>query len=435
MGNLVAIPSLALLEANRQLYERRVTAQRERQINGGVDNPADEYSLQQTPLATEAVNAAASFLPPHLGWGSTPLTAHLRRRLHPLATITTSPNHADDNQPAPQTTEQAQEEVNSTSYTKFLSTQLSGKGWIKLYPDIGLGMLRQEMTAPGRLWLMLQALDETGRGCISISTAKELLVGEKAIWPLCGQRQWRNLLHLGERVFWTRDKEFIWLRSTARVGLALGVQHLRGRPVAVPLTAMLGGIGPFRAHLYAAFHSGRSKETSRGRQVMPIARVTLGNLCGVGVSSQRASEKEKKIHVQANFAVGAVVTEEMRETRAWEQGAALFELSDYLGRQGAKGQRYLAWQLPNSYLGQHQHRPKGRQKRINRKLKDLVMQGMPGNIEEAREPQKPEKRYYAHGKQVVQDCGRAMPPDVYWPKQQTRHRHFQIWQQMDTTQS
>ncbi len=67
--------------------------------------------------------------------------------------------------------------------------------------------------------------------------------------------------------------------------------------------------------------------------------------------------------------------------RRW-QGQAVFELTDYRGQQGRKGETYLAWQLPNSYLGQHQHRPKGRQKRINRELKDLVMQGMPGNVEE-----------------------------------------------------
>ena len=43
-------------------------------------------------------------------------------------------------------------------------------------------------------------------------------------------------------------------------------------------------------------------------------------------------------------------------------------MKDFRGYQGKKGKTYLAWQLPNSYGGGHQQRPKGRQKRINRRL-------------------------------------------------------------------
>ena len=139
----------------------------------------------------------------------------------------------------------------------------------------------------------------------------------------------------------------------SKVALALGVERLAGRPVALPVAALVEGIGAFRAHLYTAFHSGRAKESVRGREVMPIARATLADLSGVGVSSQRAYEKQTKLKVQANFAVGEVATEENRENRAWVQGQAVFELTDYRGQQGRKGETYLAWQLPNSYLGQH----------------------------------------------------------------------------------
>ncbi|MBK9055828.1 MAG: hypothetical protein IPL78_34470 [Chloroflexi bacterium] len=44
--------------------------------------------------------------------------------------------------------------------------------WVKLYPDIGLGMLRREMTAPGRLWLMLRAIDKEGQGASSLKKPK-----------------------------------------------------------------------------------------------------------------------------------------------------------------------------------------------------------------------------------------------------------------------
>jgi hypothetical protein len=36
---------------------------------------------------------------------------------------------------------------------------------------------------------------------------------------------------------------------------------LTDRPVALPLSALRDGMGAFRAHLYATFHSGRTKDT------------------------------------------------------------------------------------------------------------------------------------------------------------------------------
>ncbi|MBK9055829.1 MAG: hypothetical protein IPL78_34475 [Chloroflexi bacterium] len=251
---------------------------------------------------------------------------------------------------------------------------------------------------------------------------------ESSPWRLCGQRQWRNLLRDGDGVFWTRDREQIWLRSVAKVALALGVDRLAGRPVALPVAALVEGIGAFRAHLYTAFHSGRTKESTRGRQVMPIARVTLAGLSGVGASSQRAYEKQTKLKVQANFAVGEVATEENRENRAWTQGQAVFELTDYRGQQGRKGETYLAWQLPNSYLGQHQHRPKGRQKRINRELKDLVMQGMPGNVEgRVRRTQRNGITPMAKRRLSLRPAGKR---ELYWKRDRTGNGPYEVWQQL-----
>jgi hypothetical protein len=317
-------------------------------------------------------------------------------------------------------------------------------GWVKLYPDIGLGMLREELAAPGRLWLMLRYLDREGRGAIRIATTAQHLTPKTSSLRLCGKRQLRNLLRQGEGVFWTRDKEHIWLWATDRVAFALGVPSLTGKPVALPVAGMLAGMGTFRAHLYAAFHSGRMKEQPGREQAVgvPIARETMAQLSGVGRSSQRNYEAQVGLTVQANFAVGGVATQENKEEGAWVQGQALFELKDYRGQQGKKGQTYLAWQLPNSYSGQHARRPKGRQKRINRKLKDLVMKGMPGNIEVAVEahgtPTKVEmslavKLYYASGKLAAKAYGRRANHEsrsVYWRRGGTRNGRFAVWQEL-----
>jgi hypothetical protein len=302
--------------------------------------------------------------------------------------------------------------------------------WVKHYPDIGLGMLRQELAAPGRLWLMLRYLDREGRGFLRIDNLKAQLTNKTSSLRLCGRRQLRNLLRDGAGVFWTRDKTGIWLRSAARVAADLQVEQLTGRPVALPVAAILEGVGTFRAHLYAAFHSGRLKETPDGRRVMPIARDTMVQLSGVGRSSQRVYEDKVGIAVQANFAVGEVSTKEKWEKRAWQQGRALFELKDYLGQQGKKGKTYLAWQLPNSYTGQHRHQPRGRQKRINRELKDLVMQGMPGNGEGTSETQKPEKVYFPNGKLAAKAYGRHPERDLYWKRHRSGNGRFSVWQQL-----
>lgn len=431
-----ATPSLALIEANRRLQEQQAQARLARQADGLSVGQGEHILPCQTPPAQpESAAAIIATLPEHLGWGSASLTALLRRgQQGSKPGVWGSGQERGSGEDAAADRNKVQDLVGQgvgevvNIYANSLSHIPTPGDWVKLYPDIGLGMLRREMTAPGRLWLMLRAIDKEGQGSIPIERAKELLVKESSPLRLCGQRQWRNLLREGEGVFWTRDREHLWLRSVAKVALALGVERLAGRPVALPMAALLEGIGTFRAHLYSAFHSGRAKETVRGREVMPIARATLADLSGVGVSSQRAYEKETKLKVQTNFAVGEVTTEENRENRAWKQGTAVFTLTDYRGQQGQKGKSYLAWQLPNSYLGQHQQRPKGRQKRINRELSDLVMQGMPGNVE-GRAETHPEKRYYPNGKEAVRGCGRGQESDVYWQRHRTQNRQFVLWQQ------
>ncbi len=258
---------------------------------------------------------------------------------------------------------------------------------------------------------------------------------------LCGKRQLRNLLRDGEGLYWTRDKERVWLHSAARVAHGLGVERLTGRPVSIPVSSLLEGIGSFRAHLYAAFHSGRTKQNSskRAHQSMPIARETLTQLSGVGQSSQRTYEARTKVTIQTNYAIGEVAGEGKWEERAWTQGRAVFELKDYHGEQGKKGQTYLAWQLPNSYTGKQQQRPLGRQKRINRTLRDLVMKGMPGNSGQADDGHglinEATKTYYPNGKLAATAHGRDLEQDLYWRQQRTaaagrRPQQHAVWQQI-----
>ena len=431
-GSLTA-PSAQLLEANRQLHALREQIKSQCQLtesagsrvrcSGDLPWNADADSSDRLPVDLPTT------LPRHLGWGSAALTAVLRRQQW-------SSGFVDDDQAWINSLQEEfkpsliKSEPTSDQTELSLTTNFPSSGAVKLYPDIGLGMLRQEMTAPGRLWLMLRYLDEEGRGVIRIDIITRTLAKKSSKLRLCGQRQLRNLLNDGEGIFWNRDNDCVWLNSAARVAYALNVEGLTGQPVALPVAAMVEGIGAFRAHLYAAFHSGRTKDTPHGEQAMPIARDTLAGLSGVGRSSQRTYEERVGLQVQANFAIGHLATKENQEKQAWHQGQALFELKDYRGQQGKKGKTYLAWQLPNTYIGQHQHRPKGRQKRINRKLKDLVMKGMPGNVEGTDETRKSEKMYFPNGKLAAKTCGRNSEQDLYWKRHRTRNGRFELWQQL-----
>jgi hypothetical protein len=200
--------------------------------------------------------------------------------------------------------------------------------------------------------------------------------------------------------------------------------------VALPVAAVLEGVGAFKAHLYAAFHSGRVKETPHGTKVMPIARETMAGLSGVGRSSQRNYEQMAGVEVQANFAVGEPVSEEGREERAWRQGQALFELQDFYGRQGKKGRTYLCWQLPNSYEGGHTFQPRGRQRRINRELNDLVNKRAPGNEEGPDEEPRPGRMYYPNGMMAGKAYGRDPAQERYWRQGRVENGRFVAWQQL-----
>lgn len=424
-------PSPQLLAANQQLYALRAQVQAGCLVQATTSSATAKESCAESlpwptdlPETHDSVADKIANLPAHLGWGSQALTAVQRRQFQ-------KPDRAAGQK-------WLKFSQSTSASPERPKAEASIPTWVKLYPDIGLGMLRRELAAPGRLWLMLRYLDREGCGLLRIDNLVNLLARKSSSHRLCGKRQLRNLLRDGEDVYWTRDKERVWLRSAARVAHALGVERLTGRPVALPVSALLDGIGSFRAHLYAAFHSGRIKDTPHGEQTMPIARETMEQLSGVGRSSQRAYEERVGIDVQANFAVGEKSTKEDLEKRAWAKGRALFELKDYRGQQGKKGKTYLAWQLPNTYIGQHRHRPRGRQKRINRKLKDLVMKGMPGNAEGTNETQKPapsraerpDKIYFPNGKLAAKSYSRSPQRELYWKGHRTGNGRYDLWQRL-----
>jgi len=313
------------------------------------------------------------------------------------------------------------------------------KRFVKLYPDLALGMLRQEEVSAGRVWLILKYLDAAGRGWISLELVRQRLSERNSDLYICGKRQLRKLLARGEGLFWRRSHDRIWLKSTAKVAVSLDVQRLTGSPVALPVDHLLQGIGHARAHFYGSFHSGRIRDTGRGKQKKPIARSTLTRLSHTSRRSQQRYESRAGIAAQPNFALGGASTIDNDHRVAWKQGTASFRFRDSAGNIGRRGITYTAWQLPNNYSGPHMTLPKGRQKRINRELVDLFTKGMTGNNKISVSFSHGRGRragpgdgwigrlYHDHSLSAAASFNQSPNDDAYWPNRHGPAGNPQFW--------
>ena len=413
------VPSAALVAANLRLHQLRENLQKANPPGAASEPFVDPDVAGERPFLSQKIEQ----LPAHLGWDSAPISQAIRAR-HTQKTPQTVSFEAR----IPGNSTKLSQLIPETAQSAALSVDLSQS--VKVYPDIALAMLRQEQAAAGRLWLLLRHLDVDGRGVLRVVILRETLTKSKTRYRLCGWRQLRNLLRQGEGIFWQCDKEQVWLRSAGRVAAGLGVSKLNGRPVAVPVKHLLGTIGEARAYLYASFHAGRQPTSERRFGQKPIARDTLSELTGLTAECQRGYERRVGVRVSPNYVIGERFNKSDKEERFWQQGGGAFEFVDFQGGQGKPGVDYMAWQLPNSYAVSLIHRPKGRQKRINRMLSDLFMQGMTGNTR-----QSIEKRYFGDGAGAAKAVRKRTHPQdaVFWRQNGAENGRLCMWHVMNPT--
>ncbi|MEW5985028.1 MAG: hypothetical protein AB1791_00175 [Chloroflexota bacterium] len=417
-------PSPVLLEANRRLYELRARVSAERQA---ANLPAERTAaVKGQPVeepSTTAVNPSLvvriATLPDHLGWESTAVTAAIRAARR--RTTDDGQRMTGDRPPATCHLPPATPDPKPSTFNLQPSAD---EPYVKVYPAIALGILGQGQEAAGRVWLLLHHLDAKGQGWLRIDLTQEKLTNKNSNLYICGRRQLRNLLRQGRGVFWEQDKERLWIKSAAKVAAALGVERLSGRPVAVPISALLAGIGRVRAHLYASFHSGRTSPqiSVRNLGVGPISRATLQHLTHVPERTQRVYEQTAGVTKKANIAIGEPYTEEGFQEEAWRHGRATFQFVDHQGQHGQPGRTYVAWRLPNSYTGSHIQQAKGRQKKINRQI-DLVKQAAQGNGR----PQVV-RLFHPNGAMAGKVFNRNADTDAYWPHSQNQSGRHRLWE-------
>jgi hypothetical protein len=399
-----SLPSADLVAANQRLLELRTR-----------HNKAGRPEISPLPCKTEPPTLAEIYqeLPPHLGWESAPASAAMRRTSQAAERQRGQPERDEEADPP-------------TAVT--LPTQEEPETYIALLPTLALAVLREGRAASGRLWFLLRQLDQDGRGWVKRAEAYKAFSGRTSPLRFCSRRHLARLLAEGEGLFWTADKERIWLQGQAKVAAALGLERLTGRPVAVPLDIFLGRIGDLKAHFYSAFHSSRTGERE---YAPPIARETITAVTGVARRTQQYYERRAGVQARPNIALGPAASDRKAgdgtataQELAWRHGRAYFRFTDHRGRYGRPGQTYHAWRLPNSYRGPHHCLPRGRQRRLNRQLAVLcIKRGMGnGNL-----TQRPARCFFPNGAAAGRAWSRGRAAVAYWPFSSARRKRWQVW--------
>lgn len=382
------------LQAAQARLRQLQSASRAKRLNGNTAVSQQTAIVKNTARQeVPPIHDILQKLPPHLGWGSTAVSAYVRA----------SYNKKEASRPLEESTYQPK------TTQPVIQPTARHNDFIVLHPTLAVQMLKKRMAASGRLWLLLKFLDTAGKGWHTIQDARQRLTDKDSRWRICGKRQFRNLLKAGEGVFWVRNNGRIWLRSTTKAAAALGVDRLYGTPVALPVHILTEPIGTVRAHLYASFHSGRQRETAVGHQSAPIARETISALTNIHPRIQRIYEKRAGVRKRHNIALGPTVAQADPHEIAWEHGRAARKWRDQKGQHGTAGKQYWAWQLPNNYFGPHSKCPRRAKKRVNRQLTGLSNTGTTGNSHVTFD-----RRFFANGRLAAKASHHAQHP-IYWP--------------------
>jgi hypothetical protein len=295
------------------------------------------------------------------------------------------------------------------------------------------------LDAPYRLYKILQALDQDGRGWLANQDIEPLLTKKGSSFYIYGRRQLKIILRRGEGLFWNRVKSHgqvrIRLVSRARLISKLSPgSRLCGREVEIPLSYLLGsGRGRqanANAALYAAVHAGclrPDKGRSGERKPRPISRAKLSELSGCSNYRQRSYERRMDITVQSNIHILGPHNEYELERARLHFGLPAYKHTDYQGKinRHQRGAAYIAVRLPNSY-----HLPDAitvvnsrRLRTINRFLDGLCHLGSGGSDRE-----EIVRLYHSDAATAVRATQGDHSTPAYWPM--TGSGNTRLWQNL-----
>lgn len=251
----------------------------------------------------------------------------------------------------------------------YLETLPELPNTVRAYPSLLAAARRGGRVPLMRLYLLCKALDPNGSGVVSLDQVKQYYTLKDSPYRVFTPRRLRQVLGQGVGLFWDRHTDDrLWLRSPDKIAAGLDVGHIAGAPVALPVWPLLDG----HHEAAAAFHA--AWLTTRGDDPNPISRQTITSITGACKSSQIAYDVTASIQARRNIGIVGNGTKDQLQDAAWRYGHA-FKFRDHAGRVGRRGWIYTAINLPSSYQSPYATLPKGRQRRINAALHDLVSMG------------------------------------------------------------
>ena len=315
------------------------------QPDADINSPEPSEALRQAQArllqlrAERGIEVKASAIPPWeaaeelTGAPNWPLLNAQKDLQRRRAAASSSPTFPGCVSATPESTPAAPVPIQTEEAGLSCSTACSTKT-IVVHPTILLAMLKQHLEAPGRVWLLLRAIDRDGRGWLDLEDIRHHLTKKDSPRRILGWRRLRQLLAQGEGLFWRRDEQDrLWLSGAHKTAYKLDSGRLQGFPVELPVSALLGGIQAVRAAFYATFHGGRDSK--------PISRETLESLSGIPGRTQLEYDRVARVERRRNIAIGERYSQEHAQDRAWKQGRVVFQFVDTEGRQGRQGREYV----------------------------------------------------------------------------------------------
>lgn len=289
---------------------------------------------------------------------------------------------------------------------------------LKVYPFLWCAANKRKEQAIFKLKTLLDDVRKN-KSFVTVDQIKSALV-ETAVctWDHISRR-----LNEGNGLYWTYNKAAgeVWFYGAHVVALNLGLS--RGdidHPVNVPKPKDLGSLERFNVVCYEAWltsinHTGEN----------PISRKLQSQLTGLHPRTLRKYTKIScSVEREANYSRVGDWNKETIEGAYFKHETAVFEFTDYQGKQGPAGRKYAVKENPSTYRTGFAIAGKNRRKRIRRKFRGLAV------MEELRNGKRTfDRLYYETGKEAARAVSKGK--EAYWKMLRGRSPYtqsaYQFW--------
>lgn len=280
------------------------------------------------------------------------------------------------------------------------------------YAEIGLAAMSAGESIHYQLWLLARLVDGSDAGRLDLEALAAAATGEASKTRLYNLPRFRQIISEGSGRYWQISNGRLWLTGLPRLAASLGIARLTGTAVEIEPGQIAASAGYFRAHIFAAWLTALKN---------PISQQTIERITGITPRTQRRYLRRANVATRDNLAIGPALTDTAAQDCAWQHDG-VFVFTDFNGKQGPAGKRYLAWRLPTSYQPRPAAGAKRAKRRANRHIADLAPTQERGNGEA------PHRLFYATGAAAARAYNhRSDDGDIYWRFHRSRSTGADLW--------